>query len=250
MSVGSKIWGVYNDIDRGLDKSNVNMHVWGNHKSIHSSNQKHSDNGMLKSLAKGTAMVGSSALTIGTKTPGLTALAVTAATGGTIALSATGIGAVAVAGAYAVGNSVLAGVSVYKTHNHISNLEDLLHKGNHKCDGNRWDHGALLMTVLPYIINKKKTKLRRKSEETVPVLGGMFTTAETGMKSIFKRLSGTRGVARHHNAEILTKHLVTCNCGLAEGIVGELCGTLEMGNIRAMDSNEAGYWIFNKMASM
>ncbi len=250
MDLGTKVWNVYNDIDRSMDKSNVNMHVWGNHKSIHSSDQVHSDNGMLKSIAKGTAAVGSSALTIGTKTPGLTTLAVTAATGGSIALSATGVGAVAVAGAYAVGNSVLAGVSVYKTHNHIKNLEDMLHGSSCKCDGNRWDHGAIQMTVLPYIINKKKAKLRRKSEETLPVLGGMFTTAETGMKSIFKRIKGTRGVARHHNAEILTKHLVTCNCELAENIVGELCGTEEMKNIRAMDSNDAGYWIFNKMASL
>lgn len=250
MSIGTKVWNVYNEIDRGIDRSDVNMHVWGNHKSIHSSDKVHSDNGMLKSLAKGTAMVGSSALTIGTKSPGLSTLAVTAATGGSIALSATGIGAVAVAGAYAAGTSVLAGVSVYKTHNHIKNLEDLLQNGGGSCDGNRWDHGAIQMTVLPYIINKKKTKLRRKGEETVPVLGGMLTTAETGMKSIFKRLKGTRGVARHHNAEILTKHLVTCNCGLAEGIVSELCGEEEMKNIRAMDSNDAGYWIFNKMASM
>ncbi|OUR92141.1 hypothetical protein A9Q81_16950 [Gammaproteobacteria bacterium 42_54_T18] len=127
MDFGTKVWNVYNDIDRSMDKSNVNMHVWGNHKSIHSSDQTHSDNGMLKSIAKGTAAIGSSALTIGTKTPGLTTLAVTAATGGTIALSATGVGAVAVAGAYAVGNSVLAGVSVYKTHNHIKSLEDMLH---------------------------------------------------------------------------------------------------------------------------
>ncbi len=50
-------------------------------------------------------------------------------------------------------------------------------------------------------------------------------------------------------AQALTVHLVSCTCNLAEDIVSELWSPKEMEAIRAMDSDEASYWIFSKMAS-
>ncbi len=238
------------DIDRGLDRSGVNMHNWGHVKSIHSADQAHSDWGAVKTLGNVVASTGSTAFQTATKT-GFGSMAYTAATGGTVALSATGIGAVAVAGTYAVGSSIAAGVSAYKTNQHINNLKFIHGNGpaHASCDGCRLQHDTIYNAVLPYIINKKQRKLRRKGEQIVPVLGGMATSLETGARSIYKRLRGTRSVERHWHAQVLTIHLISCHCGLADAIVSELWSPEEMERIRAMDSDEAGYYIFQKMAS-
>ena len=251
MGLGDSIWGAYNKVDRGwLDSSGVDMHNWGHIKSVHSNSHQLGDWGTAKSLAKGGMAVGSGAFQTATNT-GFSTMAYTAATGGSVALSATGVGAVAVAGAYAVGSSVLAGVSVYKTQQHIQNLENILAKsGNGFCECNSVDHCSIRSQILPYIISQKKRKMRRKSEQTVPLLGSLCTTAETGIRSIYKRIAGKRGTERHHHALILTRHLITGTCDLAEDIVAELWSQDEMLAIRCMDSDEAGYWIFSKIASM
>ena len=250
MGLGDKLYDAYDHVDRNwLDRSGTDMHNWGHVKSVHRCDHPHGDWGMAKTVGKGLLTAGSSAYTTATKT-GISTMAYTAATGGTIALTATGIGAIGVAGALAIGNSVAAGVSMYKTMNHIRNLEEIrLQKGVKFCDGNHQEHNYILSVVLPYIIDKKKRKMRRKGEETVPLLGGLCTTAEEGARSLFKRLRGNRGKERHHMAQSLTVHLVSCTCNLAEDIVSELWSPQEMQAIRAMDSDEAGYWIFTKMAS-
>lgn len=249
--ITDSLWNAYNKVDRDwMDRSKVSMHNWGHVKSVHSHHKKHGDLGTVKSLSKAGMAVGSGAFSTATNT-GFSTMAYTAATGGTVALSATGVGAVAVAGTYAVGSSVLAGVSAYKTHNHIKNLQDIQRRNTRGfCDGCKGEHSLIKNTILPYIIEKKKRKLRRKGEETVPLLGSLCTTAETGMRSIYKRIAGTRGKERHYYAQVLTVHLITCTCDLAEDIVSELWSHEEMKAIRAMDSDEAGYWIFSKMASM
>lgn len=252
MGLGDKLYDAYNSVDRGLlDRSNVNMHNWGHVKSIHKHGSKHGDWGTVKSLGKAGMAIGSGAFQTATNT-GFSTLGYTAITGGTIALSATGIGAVAVAGAYSLGSSVAAGVSVYKTNQHINQLQALHNKGckGHFCDGDKNEHNLIYNQVLPYIIDQKKRKMRRKGEECVPLLGGMATSLETGMRSIYKRLAGKRGKERHYYAQALTVHLVSCYCDLANDIVAELWSPQEMEAIRAMDSDEAGYWIFSKMASM
>lgn len=252
MGITDKLYAAYNKVDRDwTDRSNVNMHSWGHVKSVHKADQKHSDYGTAKAIAKGVAAVGSSAFQTATKT-GYSTLAYSAATTGAVAVSATGVGALAVAGSYAVGSSVLAGVSVYKTNKHINNLKTIRNAGSMKenCTGCKLQHDTLYNEVLPYIIAKKQRKLRRKGEECMPVLGGMATSMETGLRSIYKRLKGNRGKERHWHAQLLTIHLVSCNCSLAESIVSELWSPEEMLNIRAMDSDEAGYYIFSKMASM
>lgn len=252
MGITDKVWAGYNKVDRDfLDSSGVDMHSWGHVKSVHRNDNAHSDvAGTIKTLGKGTLAVGSAAYSTATKT-GFGTMGMTAATGGTVALSATGIGAVAVAGAYAVGSSVAAGVSVYKTHQHIKNLQAIHDRGcNHGfCEGDGNDHNFIYNHVLPYIIDKKKRKMRRKAEETMPLLGGMATSLETGARSVWKRLRGTRSKQRHYYAQVLTVHLVSCTCDLAEDIVAELWSPEEMKAIRSMDSDDAGYYIFNKMAS-
>jgi hypothetical protein len=252
MGITDKLWDGYNKVDRDfLDSSGVDMHNWGHVKSVHSHDHSHGDWGTVKALGKGALAVGSGTFQTVTNT-GFSTMAYTAATGGAVALSSTGIGAVAVAGAYALGSSVAAGVSVYKTHKHIENLQAIHDRGCTRgfCEGDRNDHNTIYTHVLPYIINKKKRKMRRKGEETVPLLGSMATTLETGMRSIWKRARGTRGTERHYHTQVLTKHLVTCTCDMTEDIVAELWSLDEMRAIRCMDSDDAGYWIYSKMASI
>ncbi len=250
MGLGDKLYNAINHVDRNwFDKSDCDMHNWGHVKSIHSHSHKHGDWGMAKTVAKTGLNVGSSAFQTATNT-GFATMGYTALAGGTVALSATGVGAVAVAGAAALGNSALAGVSVYKTISHIKNLEKIQAQTGVKfCEGDHDEHQYILNKVLPYIIMQKKRKLRRKGEEVVPLLGGLCTTAEEGMRSIYKRLTGKRGKERHFMAQALTVHLVSCHCNLAQDIVAELWSHDEMMAIKAMDSDEAGYWIFSKMAS-
>ncbi|ARU58417.1 MAG: hypothetical protein MI864_17455 [Pseudomonadales bacterium] len=250
MGLGDKLYSAFNHVDRHwCDRSEVDMHNWGHVKSVHRCDRTHSDWGMVKTVGKGVVNVGSSAFSTATNT-GMSTLAYTAITGGTVALSATGIGAVATAGAVALGSSITAGISLHKTLQHIKNLEEIQkQQGVRFCEGDSHQHNYILNTVLPYIIAQKKRKMRRKGEETVPILGGMCTTLEEGARSIFKRVSGSRGKQRHHMAQALTVHLVSCECNLAQDIVAELWSNEEMMAIRSMDSDEAGYWIFSKMAS-
>lgn len=252
MGIGESLYAGYNKVDRDfLDASNVDMQNWGHVKSVHRHDHAHGDLSTLKSIGKGALSIGSSSFQTATNT-GFAGMAYTAATGGTVALSATGIGAVAVAGAHALGKSVAAGVSVYKTQQHIKNLEAIHQRGCKFgfCEGDGNDHNMLYTHVLPYIINQKKRKMRRKCEQTMPLLGGMATTLETGARSIWKRATGTRGTQRHYYAQVLTVHLVSCTCDLAQDIVSELWSPEEMKAIRSMDSDDAGYWIFSKMASV
>lgn len=250
MGFGDWVYKGVTKVDRGyLDNSGVNMHSWGNVKSVHNDRSPHGDWGTAKTLGKAGMFVGSTAYTTATNT-GVSTLAYTAATGGTIALGATGIGAIAVAGAYAAGSSIAAGFSIHKTLKHIRNLEKIQcqrHSGF--CEGDGDQHNTIKSVVLPYIIAQKKRKLRRKKEEAVPVLGTMATGLETGVRSIYKRIAGKRSGDRHYMAEVLTVHLVSCTCDLAEDIVSELWSKEEMLAIRSMDSNDAGYWIYSKMAS-
>jgi len=252
MGITDKLWDGYNKVDRDfLDSSGVDMHNWGHVKSVHRNDHEHGDWGTVKSLGKGALTVGSGTFQAVTNT-GFSTLAYTAATGGAVALSATGIGAVAVAGTYALGSSIAAGVSVYKTHQHIKNLQAIHDRGckHGFCEGDQNDHNTIYTHVLPYIIDKKKRKMRRKSEETVPLLGSMASTLETGVRSLWKRARGTRGTERHYHAQVLTVHLVSCTCDLAADIISELWSYDEMKAIRSMDSDDAGYWIYSKMASM
>jgi len=252
MGITDTLYAGYNKVDRDfLDRSNVEMQNWGHVKSVHNHDHTHGDWGTVKTLGKGALAVGSGVFSTATKT-GFSTLGYTAATGGAVALSATGIGAVAVAGAYALGKSVSAGASVYKTQQHIKNLE-IIHKRGCKqgfCEGDANAHNTLHTHVLPYIINQKKRKMRRKCEETMPVLGTMATSLESGARSLWKRARGTRGAQRHYYAQVLTIHLVSCTCDLAQDIVTELWSLDEMRAISSMDSDDAGYWVFSKMASI
>jgi len=252
MGFTEKVWNGCNSVDRDfLDASEVDMQNWGHVKSVHRHDHAHGDWGMVKTLGKGVLATGSGAFSTATNT-GFTTLAYTAAAGGTVALSATGVGAIAVAGAHALGKSVAAGVSVYKTQAHIKNLQAIHDRGckHGFCEGDGNDHNKIYTHVLPYIINQKKRKMRRKAEETMPLLGSMATSIESGARSIWKRARGTRGVQRHYFAQVLTVHLVSCTCDMVEDIVAELWSLDEMKAIRSMDSDDAGYWIFSKMASL
>jgi len=247
----AKAYDGYTEVDRGwLDKSDVNMHSWGNVKSIHTPDYC-SKSHTTRDATKKIVDIGSDIFSTATDN-GLATIAHSAATSGTVVLEGVGVAAVPLAGAVALGKSVAAGVSVYKTHQHINSLQDIRDAGSNNifCEGDRNDHNVIYTHVLPYIIDQKKRKLRRKAEQVVPVLGSAASSIETGLHSIWKRAKGTRGVQRHYYAQVLTVHLVGCKCGLAEDIVSALWGYEKMCAIRGLNSDDAGYYIFKKMAAI
>jgi len=232
-----------------LDRSHVDMHSWGDVKSVHHGDycsKSHPTRDGTRALAD----LGSSVISTTTDT-GLTTLAHTAASGGSVAISGAGYVAVPLAGAVAIGKSVAAGVSVYKSQQHINKLQYILERGRSHgfCEGKPDEHNYIFDHVLPYIIEQKKRKLRRKAEQTVPVLGSVVSSIETGIHGAWKRARGTRSKERHFEAQMLTVHLVSCECDCTEEIVSELWGKEKMKSIRGMNSNEAGPYIFSKMAS-
>ncbi|MFT6121757.1 MAG: hypothetical protein ACJASG_000275 [Oleiphilaceae bacterium] len=61
--------------------------------------------------------------------------------------------------------------------------------------------------------------MRRKCEETMPVVGTMATSLESGARSIWKRATRKRSTQRHYYAQVLTVHPVSCTCDLAQNII-------------------------------
>lgn len=251
-----------------LDNSGLDMHSWGSVASQHARARpgRIKRKRGLKTSAQVARVSGDKAISatqfatnnIGTIEIASRAIQGTAITG----MSATGIGLVAAAGAFSLAYSGAAAVSAYKTNQHIKGLQSILKKSS-SChcysvsmeDGGIGSptkdayHEFIKDTVLPAIVSKKKRKLRRKAVSSVPVVGGTVIGVESGLRSVGKRLIGSRSRGRHFYAEILAIHLITRHCELAEAIVAELFSEEEMQEIKNMNSDEAGPLIFSKMAS-
>lgn len=250
----------YTSIDRGADRSpaldwgntaSVHVKVLGTHKRKTAGD--YDRHGTAKMGAGVTKAVASKGVSIAQNVTSSVSLPSWVAAGGTAAVGSTaGAGLLIASGTLVLADAVASGVSVYKTHKHINRLQEIQSKspGSYHCNGSRTDHDYIHSTILPYIINKKKMKRRRKGESAVPIVGGMLALAETGSKSIWKRLRGTRGSQRSLHAELLTRHLITCKrCDLAQEIVCSLFSRQEMEVLKMMDSANAGPIIFGKMAS-
>ena len=149
-----------------------------------------------------------------------------------------------------VTNMALAHVSAVKTMNHIKNLQKILLYSYHnlyQCDGDKNDH-AQLRDVMIFILAKKRSKLTKKEFSRTGVAAPMLSVY-TAFRVVSKRIDGTIGEQRCKHSYELAKHLVTCNCQLADEIVGELLGHDKLNLVKRSDSHEAVGMIFGKMAS-
>ena len=188
----------------------------------------------LKSGAKQVASKG-----LDTAGPGITTYT-TATGGGAIALatgaaaaSATGIGLV-VAGALAtVGASAKSIVAARSSKHHHDTLAKMQQRKNaYACvlpegvDGERdiMAHERIGANVLPYAVEQKDKKYVRRGIGAVPVLGSLPMKIHQAYRAATKE---NKGVLRNQMAYELAVHLVTHNCGLAQGIVAELFSSYE-----------------------
>ena len=149
-------------------------------------------------------------------------------------------------------------VSAYKTSNHIDALLRIMRQGS---QGRRCtcvspspsrelalDHQMIWLKVLPYIIEKKRAKLAKKSVGAAGL--SLATSAVRLGKAVHKIRLGTKGVNRTFNAHVLARHAVTHDCWLAEDIISELYSLEDYLAIRALNSTKAGELIAAKMKSV
>jgi hypothetical protein len=211
---------------------------------------------VLKRVAKSigtTANTGGTIASYAAHTGGIVALATGAA------ISATGIGLMAGGAALTIGSMVQAGRSWRKTSGHISGLQDIeAHWDQFECSfcypggrsapgGNKIAHTYIAHTVLPYIIMQKETKRTRKQISTFG--GGLFVGIYEKLHGLRKAAGGTRGKLRSYYAHVLSVHLITHCCQLADAIVDELYTPAERDAIQRMNSDDAGGLLMDKMKS-
>jgi hypothetical protein len=174
------------------------------------------------------------------------------------AIGATGIGAIAVGGALALGVAGLNARSAYKTSKHIENLQTIQrNSGDYFCKmlparGNVPNlHDTIRDTVLPYIISQKQEKRVKKGVGAVPVAGSATTVLHRIGRGIYKSLRSTRGKRRNLYAEFLAVHLLTAECQLVDAIIRELLSedVLEWMKQPGQTNNTIGGLIAEKMKS-
>lgn len=169
------------------------------------------------------------------------------------AVGATGVGLLVGTAAMYTGYAIQAGVSAAKTNRHINNLKQIqsdvsgyscIHKHGH-------DHTCLVHTILPYIIEKKRTKLHRK----VAVAGtaGLYSNIEVtraALKKVYKYAKGTAGKNREYYSTVLARHFLRGGCLLADSIVGELYSEEEMNIMAGLEHDVVVQLLMDKMKSV
>jgi hypothetical protein len=190
-------------------------------------------------LTRGAKKVASKALDV---TGPAISVGTTAAKTGTIALatgaaaaSATGIGLVVLGALATVGASAKSIVAAKSSQEHRDALTFIkaLHRwreypcmippeASGECDINA--HQRIASNVLPYAIEQKDKKYRRKAIGAVPLLGSI----PMAMRQLYRAATKeNRGERRTQMAYELAVHLITHNCGLAQVIVAELFSSYE-----------------------
>lgn len=179
------------------------------------------------------------------------ASAFAAITAGT-ALSATGIGLIAGSAALSVGKSYTAHRSAKKTQAHLDALSSILRgRNSYQCDAKHGPvHSYIASTILPYIVQQKKTKLARKKNERVPVLGSGYEAGKSLKHMVQKRWNGTKGKQRSFSAQWLAVHLLSHHCDLTEAIVAELYSDEEMEMMKLSGSDIVASMIEDKLKTI
>lgn len=199
-----------------------------------SAQAKKAPDSSLKSGAKQVASKGLDAAG-----PGITTYT-TATGGGAIALatgaaaaSATGIGLVVVGALATVGASAKSIIAARSSKHHRDTLAKMYQRKNaYACvlpegaDGERdiMAHERISANVLPYAIEQKDKKYVRRGIGAVPVLGSLPMKIHQAYRAVTKE---NKGMLRNEMAYELAVHLITHNCGLAQGVVAELFGSYE-----------------------
>ncbi|HTV40460.1 MAG TPA: hypothetical protein VMF08_07795 [Candidatus Sulfotelmatobacter sp.] len=172
------------------------------------------------------------------------------------AASATGIGLVVTGAALTLTSAVLSGRAAIKTGVHLDNLKKIQSRVNcYACmpiDAKlpeKVEHRVIVEGVLPYIIQQKSTKYKRKWAGAVPVVGLLETVRAVGKKAYKKFWTHDLGQKRERAAKWLAWHLITHNCGLAQAIVAELYSFQEMLWIKDQDFRDVKKLIEDKIKS-
>lgn len=169
------------------------------------------------------------------------------------AVGATGIGLLIGAGALTLGGATLAGVSAYKTNNHINHLKKI------KDSWRRYDcplkgsemHVSVGTEVLNYILSKKRTKLHRKAMITGTLgVGSPLETGRAIVKKAYKYCRGTLGESRSRQAQLLANHFLECDCELANEIVAELYSDDLMHKMKGIEKHAVAELLMDKMKSV
>ena len=204
----------------------------------------------LKGAAKAGQIVGSIGITTAQNV--VSGASVSAAVVGGAALSATGVGLLAGSVALTAGGSIAAHRSKKKTQEHLASLNKiLLKRNNYKCEGRYAPvHSYIASTILPYIIQQKRTKLARKSHQRVPVLGAGLEAAKSLKHKIQKSWNGTKGKQRSFAAQWLAVHLISHHCELTEAIVSELYSEEEKEMMKFTGSDVVASMIEEKLRTI
>lgn len=175
-------------------------------------------------------------------------------------ISTGGVALIAGSAALSVGAAAMSGRSAYKTHQHIAHLNDLhmLAKGGktHKdCTPlpgsaeHRIDHSFIAEQALPWVIRQKKHKRGKKAAGAAMLSPVLFAYAVA--RKGYKAVNGTLGKKRNKMAQIMARHMITCQCSLTDAIAAELLGTSgdELSWLKCQDSNVVGSLLMQKMKS-
>lgn len=170
--------------------------------------------------------------------------------------SATGFGLLVVGGVMMIGDAVKDVVAWDKTRKHVRHLSELDCGGecSHILEGRasvQDEHDVIRRKVLPYIINKKKSKRNRKAISSFGAIagGGLAEGMRGAVKGSYKQLRGTKGKHRLYAAQWLAHHFLTHHCELSNAIVAELYSEDEMIWLRQQRAEVVVPLLMEKMKS-
>jgi hypothetical protein len=182
------------------------------------------------------------------------------------AVGATGVGLIAGAAAAQVITSGLAIRAAVKTNRHIKVLQDLYNRREafagpdycgsildsrdtpYQTSASTKSHDLIANHVLPYIIQKKTSKLHRKVLTAAPVLGS-GETVRAILKLAYKKARGTQGKHRALAARWLAYHFLSCDCYLTQAIISDLHSVEEMLWLRDQTYSEIAECLAMKIKS-
>ena len=206
-----------------------------------------------KKVANASIALSSLGVTGSQLATGTSNMKVVAALAAGTAVGATGIGLLVGSAGLTLLSGAQAARSAYKTNQHINNLKQIkVDASKYECPyKNGHDHNMVVNSILPYIIEKKRSKLHRKAAVASTLgVGGAAETARAIGKKAYKYFKGTLGKNRTYYATVLARHFLKCECGCTDAIVGELYSEEEMNLMTWLDHEAVVELLKDKMKSV